>query len=127
MDIPRHRFRQASERGLLRTNTLKYRPSGSQFLAEFDHALTLVSPRERTPIQQNVEFGILGQQVGGSLQHDLLAEIVLSQRVLDLPRLKERRPNCVLIENRAGKSLRERSRQSALTRSRESRHHHDHK
>jgi hypothetical protein len=44
------------------------------------------------------------------LQHDLLAEIVWRLRILDVSRLEERRPNYILIDNRAGKPPRERSR-----------------
>src|SRR6185295_11092098 len=69
---------------------------------------------------------MFGQQVCRRLQHDLLAEIVLRLGILDIPGLEERGSNDVLIENRAGKPLRQCSRQSALTCPRKTRNDHDH-
>src|SRR4029077_3410479 len=67
------------------------------------------------------------QEILARLQHDLLAEVILSLRILDVRRLEQCCSNRVLIENSAWKPLPECARQSALTRPWQSGHDHDHR
>jgi hypothetical protein len=94
-------------------------PRNRQTLGQFDGGPKLASSGESPAIEKNVQRPVLAQKIFGGGKHHRTAEIILLARVVGVRRAKNRVPDDILIQHRAGRIRRQCMAQRSFARARQ--------